>query len=88
MGVSLKAQVKQVNSPHVPIQDTYVLLSHGAEVTLFTCVAIVRDEMNGVLGQILHCKAILRWGQPGLNEKQFGMNHAPGAGLIAQPVDL
>ena len=47
-------------------------------------------EMNGVLGKILHCKAILNRGQPGLmmaNEMNFAMNHAPGAGLIARPVD-
>ena len=36
---------------------------------------------------ILHCKVILGLGQPGLNEMNFLMNHAPGAGLITPPVD-
>ena len=34
---------------------------------------------------MLYCKAILGRGQPELN---FGMNHAQGAGLIAQTIDL
>ena len=34
---------------------------------------------------VLHCTAALSWGQP---EIDFGMNHAPGARLIAPPVDL
>ena len=37
---------------------------------------------------ILHCKAILDRGLLQLNEMNFVMKHAPGAGSIAQPVDL
>ena len=37
---------------------------------------------------MLHSKAILGWGQPRLTEMNFGMKHAPGAGLMALPVDL
>ena len=37
--------------------------------------------MNAVLG---YCKAILGRGKHGMN---FVMNHAPGAGSIARPVD-
>ena len=36
---------------------------------------------------MLHCKAILGRGQPGLNGMNFVMNHALGAGSIARPVD-
>ena len=36
---------------------------------------------------ILHCKAVLGWGATWANEINFGMNHAPVAGSIAQPVD-
>ena len=41
-----------------------------------------QNEMNLVLGLVLHSKAILGWGRPGLMRKIFGMNHAPGAGSI------
>ena len=41
--------------------------------------------MDGVLARVLHCKAVLGRGQSGLMRK-FGVNHAPGAGLIA--IDL
>ena len=37
---------------------------------------------------ILHCKAILRRRQPMLMTWNFGVNHAPGAGLIIQNVNL
>ena len=38
-------------------------------------------------GEAFHCKAVLGRGQPRqMNEMNFVMNHAPGAGSIAQPV--
>ena len=36
---------------------------------------------------VLHCKAILGWGQLKLMEWIFVLNHVPGAGSIAWPVD-
>ena len=37
---------------------------------------------------ILYCKAILGRGKPGIMRRlTFVMNHAPGAGSIARPVD-
>ena len=41
------------------------------------------NEMNGVLGQG-YTGPRTTWA----NEMNFGMKHAPGAGLIARPVDL
>ena len=44
--------------------------------------------MNGVAG---HDSALQGYAWPGTtwdNEMNFGMNHAPGAGSIDQPVEL
>ena len=37
---------------------------------------------------ILHSKATLGWDKPWLMRFILGVNHAPGAGSSAQPVDL
>ena len=39
-----------------------------------------------ILATMLHFKAI--YTEPGTTLANFGINHAPGAGSIAQPVDL
>ena len=41
--------------------------------------------MNGVLG---HDAVLSGYIEPGATEGDFYMNYAPGAGLIARPVDL
>ena len=38
--------------------------------------------------KVPHSKALLESGTTWTNEMNFGMNHAPGAGLIALPVDM
>ena len=44
--------------------------------------------MNGVLGRNSAQKGYTGPGTTLVNEMKFRMNHTPGAGLIAQPVDL
>ena len=56
----------------------------------YTCSYLARSGCNkSVLSWaiILCCKAILGSGQPKLMRMNFDMTHAPGAGLIARPVD-
>ena len=56
-----------------------------------SCVAKIhqqRNEMTGVLG---HDSVLWGYSGPGTtkaNEIDFSVNHAPGAGLIAWPVNL
>ena len=54
----------------------------------WTCTALLRLKwMKWIISvMMLHCKAILAHGQPGL--MRFGRDHAPGAGLIDKPLDL
>ena len=46
------------------------------------------NEMNGVLGPNSALLNYTGWETTCVNEMSFGMNQAPSAGLIAQPVGL
>ena len=61
---------------------------------IFSMVAMVVDGIKCIVLKvtILYRKAILGvkgWGETTLaDEMNFGMNHAPGAGLITAPINL
>ena len=45
-------------------------------------------EMNGVIGHDSALQGLTREMATWANEINFDMNHAPGVGLIARPVDI
>ena len=54
---------------------------------IFSWGSSTTHEMNGVLGHNSALEGYTRQGTTWDNEMNFGMNHAPGVGLIARPVD-
>ena len=51
------------------------------------CVYLV-FEMNGALGYDFKLQSFTGLGTTRANEMDLGIKHAPGAGSLAQPVDL
>ena len=63
--------------------------NHSVPITMLKCcLHSDTNEMNGVLGHDYALKGYTGLGITYANEMITGMNHAPGAGLIARPDDL